>query len=136
MKYNTLSLDSLFSTWVFIWTILYYTTNSIPWNPAASLVLALSYQIFSLCVAIIIQPRHLFKVILTILSIAFLFKALPLYLIWTPNISWPNSILAGIVLFCIYYAYIVYKKLSLIDIYDTLTEILILDQIPQRIKLI
>jgi len=144
MKYAKISSDVLFSMWVFIWGLTYYLTKTfyshppIPfyyWNPAASLIFALSYQVLVFILALIRPAKHLLKIILTILIITILFKAGPLYLIWTDDIPWINSILSGIFLFCVYYAYIYSKGLTVERIYNTFTEIFMQDEITKRITL-
>ena len=139
MKYDKISLDTLFSAWVFIWFIVYYFRFPIPllnyWNPAASLILALSYQILTIFVAFLSPGVNLVKVLPKILLITFLFKAGPLYLIST-DIPWLNSIISGAVLFAVYYAYIYSKVLSVEGIYNTLTEIIIRDEISKRITIV
>jgi hypothetical protein len=109
MNYKKISLDTLFSTWIFIWALIYYLTitfqlhSPIPleyWNPAASLIIALSYQILTVFAASAMTPSaNLAKALTIIALVIIMFKAGPLYLIWTNDIPWLNSIVSGTLLF-------------------------------------
>lgn len=95
---------------VFIWAIAYYLTitfrlhSPVPleyWNPAAYLILALSYQILTVFAAFMLTPfDHLAKVLIILTLVIIVFKAGPLYLIWTNDIPWINSIILR--LLCLY----------------------------------
>ena len=143
MKYDKISLDTLFSIWVFIWAFVYYLTitfqlhSPIPleyWNPAASLILAFSYQILTVFAALMITPSENLAKVLTIITLVIIvFKAGPLYLIWTNDIPWINSVISGTALFCVYYAYIYSKGLTVEKLYKTLTGIIVRDETAERI---
>lgn len=145
MIYDKISLDTLFSIWVFIWAIAYYLTitfrlhSPVPieyWNPTASLILAIFYQILTVFAAFMLTPfDHLAKVLIILTLVIIVFKAGPLYLIWTNDIPWINSIISGTVLFCVYYAYIQRKGLTVEKLYKTLTEIFVRDETAERITM-
>lgn len=138
MKYDKISLDTLFSVWIWIWAIIFIVASFIgtklPWNPAASLVLAISYQILTFFIVIAIPTPHLLNVLMKSFLITIV-KVTPLYLIFTSDINWKTSILHGTALFAVYCAYIYLKGFTLEGIYTNFTEIIIKDQLLERVVL-
>jgi hypothetical protein len=105
-------LDLLFSYWLFIWYIL-YEIEITKYNPKAWLIFALisnSYVIFFM-----IYFKRFYKLLLFVIAVS-IFKVLPL---WTlrNTIIYMKDIIAGVVLFFIYYAWLNYNNKNIYILY-------------------
>ena len=143
---STIPSDTLLSSWIFCWSILYcivkYFTVSIPldfWNPTFAILFALTYQSYAL-IQVLLNVRPFYRlprILAKFFTITFVFKLLPLYLvIGAPDIvSIPNRIAANIQhgirtfigVFLVYFVYITKQKLDLFEIYDDFTDSYIKD---------
>jgi hypothetical protein len=92
----------IFSTWIFIWFILYYL-HITHINPLFYLIIALIYALFGIFL-LIYYHQSLYGILLFI-SINIFIKVIPIYLLLTSNkkfiINYPN-IGFGLYLFLIY----------------------------------
>jgi hypothetical protein len=133
MTYHPSKIPSevLFSSWVFYWVTLYYTIRvffpsiRLNWcDPIFAILFALSYQFYAF-IHILFRVHPLSKLIRVLVKfsiITILFKLIPLYLVWDPNVIWINSILSFLIVFSIYFAYIRFRRIDLLEIYYDLTE--------------
>jgi hypothetical protein len=115
----------MFSYWIFAWFLVYYIIQNISnpndfifiktkLNPKLSLILALIENIF-LFIFLLIQNTKTY-ILLTFIITTFLFKIIPIYLLYDLTIQLPNDIITFIVLFAIYNIYLFMWKTSVIEI--------------------
>ena len=139
---DPIPLDTLFSSWVFLWAITYCIVgilfpqiNTKWWDPTFAILFALSYQLFLfVCILFSVRPvSKLLKVLVKFAIISIVFKLLPLYFTWNHTVNWSNSITSCAVLFSVYLVYITYLGINPFEIYDDLTESFIKDD--DRIRL-
>jgi len=100
-----MSYDLLFSYWIFVWFILYYT-KVLPYNPKWIFIIAIIYIFIAIIIMIYKKLRPINIFVFFILGI--IFKVFPVYLIRNDSTR-INDIIFGIILFLFYYAW-VYKK--------------------------
>jgi len=133
---DPIPLDTLFSTWVFLWAITYCIVRRVfpqintKWfDPTFAIIFALSYQLFLfVCILFSVTPvSKLLKVLVKFAIISIVFKLLPLYFAWDHPVNWTNSITSCALLFSVYLAYITYLGINPFEIYDDLTESFIQD---------
>lgn len=109
----TVTFDQLFSTWVFIWFVLYYF-KIIPYSPKFWLLFITVYAIGSIIYMIYLKLFPIY--ILIIILAAIISKILPIYLIKN-DILFIKDILFGIVLGVIYLLWLYYKNEDVYTIY-------------------
>jgi len=109
--------DYLFSYWIFVWFILFYATSLK--NPVPSPKLAFIVAIFENIIEIILlsrvnkNPWQILKYFITI----FLFKILPIYLMWDIPVVLPRDIYILIGVFLVYNIYLYAMGTSLFEVY-------------------
>ncbi len=137
--------ETMLSSWVFCWVIIYFCTKyispniyrnylSIYANPVFALLFAIGYQ-FYVFIQIILNSRpliHLPRILAKFFVLTFFAKLLPLYVVLDnpPLNELKNKILENatsgipffIVLSLFYFVYITKKQLSIFEIYEDLTE--------------
>jgi hypothetical protein len=133
---DPIPLETLFSSWVFLWAILYLFVRIIfpqintKWvDPTFAILLALTYQFYAL-ISILFRVNSiskLAKILVKFAIITILFKLLPLYFVWNHVVNWMNSVLSCSALFSIYIAFITNREISLFEIYDDLTDSFVTD---------
>jgi len=113
--------DYLFSYWIFIWFILFYATykesslkNTVP-SPKLAFIIAIFENIIEIILLSRVNqnPWQILKFFITI----FLFKILPLYLIWDIPLVILRDIYILIGVFIIYNIYLYTMGTSLIEVY-------------------
>jgi len=114
--------DYLFSYWIFVWFILFYATykeGSLK-NPVPSPKLAFIIALFENIIEIISisrvnkNPWQILKYFITI----FLFKILPIYLMWNIPIVIPRDVYILIGVFLVYTIYLYFMGTSLFEVYE------------------
>jgi hypothetical protein len=117
-----MSPDLIFSYWIFVLFIVYYTIHKYYelafMNPTILLWIALCYQLLALMYYVYKKLPAI--VLLLFFIIMLLVKALPLYLL--RNSKGKNNVLFSLVFFIIYLAYLDYKGTSFIKVYEQLNE--------------
>jgi hypothetical protein len=119
--------DLLFSYWVFTWFIVYYffPLNNL-FRKKINPFIALSIDIFLQCAfTIYLFFKGSFSFFPLFLLMGFLFKVLPLYLIFNDERNIPYNIVCVILLFITYNIYLWINKTNIIKVYDKTTDSLI-----------
>ena len=133
---DPIPVETLFSTWVFVWAIIYCVVrrvflqiNTKWWDPTFAILFALSYQLFLfVCILFSVKPvRKLSRVLVKFAIISIAFKLLPLYFVWDHKVNWTDSIISCAILFAVYIAYITYLGVGPFEIYSDLTASFIQD---------
>jgi hypothetical protein len=133
---NPIQSNTLFSSWVFYWTILYLTvrelspSTDVKWmDPTFAILFTLTYQFYALINIIFrVNPfSKLARVLVKFTILTTLFKLGPLYFVWDHVVNWSNSILSCVALFSIYLLYISNKGIQLMTIYNDLSNSYIAD---------
>lgn len=100
-----ITIDQVFSYWIYIWFIAYYVLNKtiyIP-NPTIALWLVLICSI-SMCLSLINRVDNTTIVALSIILL--LSKGIPLFLLRNENVNIRNDVGLSIVLFVLYCVYV------------------------------
>ncbi len=105
-------VDLLFSYWLFIWYIL-YEIEITQYNPKAWLIFALIINFYN--IFFMIYFKRFYNLLLFIIAIS-IFKVIP---IWTlrNTIIYIKDIIAGFVIFFIYYAWLIYNNKSIYTLF-------------------
>ena len=129
-----IDLSLLFSSYVFIWCILYYCVSkfvpSVPlgiWNPTVAILFVCSYQLYVL-LAILFRSRlsEMATSLLKLAVITIIFKVWPLWLVWNSNTinapgMWLQSTIIGVIVFVIYVIYLFIRHEDMFMVYSDLT---------------
>lgn len=132
-KKNTLDssgkirFDYLFSYWVLLWFIIYYSIDVSSknkyimlfkqnFNPLFALWFALSENIITFIFILIVKPEIV--LLIKYLFMMCLIKILPIYLLRKTQIKLPNDIIVLSVVFFIYNIYLLYNNTNLYLIYS------------------
>ena len=133
---NVIPPEILLSSWVFYWAMLYFVIRellpsmNLSWcDPTFAILFTLSYQFYALInILFRVNPfSKLIRVLVKFSILTTLFKLIPLYIVWIHKVNWVNSILSFAIVFLIYLVYIDKLNLTLLDIYNDLTESYIYD---------
>ena len=133
---DPIPLETLFSTWVFLWVIIYCGVrrvfpqiNTKWWDPTFAILFVLSYQLYLFIRVLFgVKPYSiLLRVLVKFVIVTVAFKLLPLYFAWDHTVNWTDSMTSFVILFAVYIAYITYLRIDLFEIYDDLTESFIKD---------
>ena len=109
----SITYDELFSTWVFVWFLLYYF-KLIQYSPKFWLILITIYAALSIIYMIYIQLKP--KYILTVTLLMVTSKILPLCIIFNDMIK-INDILFGFGLGIVYLLWLTYRNKNVFTIY-------------------
>jgi hypothetical protein len=104
--------DFIFSYWIFIWFILYFT-RIITINPKLWLILGLTIEIIVVCFMLL---HFDFYYIFRFIFINFWIKVLPIYFIWNTKIR-TIDVVYSFILFVIYLAWLYLNNQTIYTIY-------------------
>ena len=119
---NILRVDFLFSYWIFLWFLLYYSACSysrapkwILWiNPMIALYFALIENFINI---IIIYKTVTFDIFFKYTAMLLTVKVLPIYLLRGTKIHWMRDIVGTAALFVIYLIWLNVNNTTLWDVY-------------------
>jgi hypothetical protein len=100
--------DLFFSYWALVWYAL-YMLNAIQYNPQFWLWIAFITNFYNGYVMLKFQRYYS---LLLFMVVVFLFKVLPLWSLQNTNV-YKEDIFVGFVLFCIYYAWLIFNNYTL-----------------------
>lgn len=104
--------DFIFSYWIFVWFILYFT-HIVTINPKLWLIISLLENIISI---LVISLKAKMYIIIRFIIVNFFIKAIPLYLIWNTKIH-NIDIFYSICILVIYLLWLYINNFTLYSIY-------------------
>jgi hypothetical protein len=104
--------DLLFSYWVITWYVL-YVINVIKYNPKFWLIIALLSNFYNFYFLIYFKRYDMFFAFIILI---FIFKGIPLWTLRNTKI-YMNDIIAGLVLFMIYYIWLNYNNETMYSLF-------------------
>ena len=104
--------DFIFSYWIFVWFILYFT-HIVTINPKLWLIIALLENIISI---LVISLKSKMYIIIRFIIINFFIKAIPLYLIWNTKIH-SIDVVCSLLLFVIYLLWLYINNFTIYALY-------------------
>ena len=116
---NYISVDYLFSYWIFAWFILFIlcrksTSVKTYFNPRFAILIALFENIILFVYLLFYNATIL--VLLKYIVVIILFKIIPLFLLRKEKVRWFNEISIAVIIFIIYYIYIESNNIHLHDL--------------------
>ena len=105
--------DFIFSYWIFVWFILYFT-RIITINPKLWLIVALLENIISVLFLFLKAKMY---VVIRFMIINALIKALPLYYLWNTKIH-KKDIIYSIIVFVIYLIWLYINNFTMYTLYE------------------
>jgi len=122
IKNNTITVDMLFSYWLFLWLFLYILfSGSHKWvythlNPLLAFYFGLLENI---TVLIKLIYRGANKASIQFSGVIMIIKVIPIYILQKHRINWKNDLTVLLSLFLIYNLYLwLVKKTNLVEIYE------------------
>ena len=118
---NYISVDYLFSYWIFAWFILFIlsmksTFIKTHFNPRFALLVALFANIMSFMYFLFHNATIL--VLLKYILVIILFKIIPLFLLRKEKVRWFNEISIAVIVFIMYFVYIESNNVHLHDVIE------------------
>ena len=118
---NYISVDYLFSYWIFAWFILFIlciksTFVKTHFNPRFALLIALFANI--LIFIYFLFHNATIQVLLKYILVIILFKIIPLFLLRKEKVRWFNEIRIAVIIFIIYCMYIESNNIHLYDVIE------------------
>lgn len=134
---NIIPPEILFSSWAFVWVILYVVAEKLGltekqnplvlyFNPTVAILLSLAFQVLAVLVIFLCSdPRKIPVILVKLVLVTIVFKLAPFLLIYRASrIPWKESAISFVVVFLAYLVFIFSRGLNPISIYiDLLTSI-------------